>query len=350
VQRGGLASYFARRARRILPPYYAALLLSLLLIAGIPALQGPVSFEWTATQPALTWPAVVSHLLLVHNLFSATALKINSPLWTIATEWQLYFVFPLVLLPLWRRAGAVVTIVAALAVSLGFVAIFDRGTGAAPWFAGLFAMGMAAAARSSTTLTRSDLRFYGSAAVLIGAVYAAATAVLFIFVSHDQGGVGSHFRLFWAFDIAVGLGVACGLVFCAGAAEASAVVRLFSSRPLVWLGVISYSLYLIHDPFLALLRVGLAQLQLNPFAEFATLVATGVPVVLLVAYVFHLCVERPFLSRRAKRRLEMEQSAPRAKTDAGIAYQPAGTRAGEEVERQAARVTSRDTSVGGPRC
>lgn len=308
-QRGGLVSYLGRRARRILPPYYAALLLSLLLIKAIPALQEPISVEWSGSQPALTWSAITSHLLLVHNLSAATALKINSPLWTIATEWQLYFVFPLVLLPLWRKFGSAVTIVTVLALTLGGLWLLGRGDSAAPWFAGLFAMGMAAAARVSSPSPRQDHRIYGLVALSIGALYAVASALLSFAVFPDRGGIGTQYQLYWMFDVLVGSAVACGLVYCAKTGDASVVVRLFSSRPLVWLGVVSYSLYLIHDPLLALMRAGLARHDLQPLPAFAILVVIGVPLVLGASYVFHRCVERPFLSRRAKRRVQTEESS-----------------------------------------
>ena len=54
---------------------------------------------------------LISHLLLVHNLSSAWFHQINAPLWSVATEWQIYFLLPLILLPLFRRAGIAVTLV-----------------------------------------------------------------------------------------------------------------------------------------------------------------------------------------------------------------------------------------------
>src|SRR5678815_519667 len=104
--RGGFLGYIGRRAFRILPPYFAALGLSLLLIGYVPVLgQGGTRTIWDDSLPGLEIGAIVSHLLLVHNWFVAWSYQINGPLWSVASEWQIYFFFPLLLLPLRRRFG-----------------------------------------------------------------------------------------------------------------------------------------------------------------------------------------------------------------------------------------------------
>lgn len=75
--RGGVRLYLSRRARRILPPYYAALLLSLLPSALF-------------SRP-LTLASVLSHAVLLHNLDPRWCHDINMALWSVATEWQIYF-------------------------------------------------------------------------------------------------------------------------------------------------------------------------------------------------------------------------------------------------------------------
>src|SRR5581483_5580771 len=51
---GGFAGYISRRARRILPPYYVTLVVSLLLIWSVPALQRPSGTTWDDSLPAFT--------------------------------------------------------------------------------------------------------------------------------------------------------------------------------------------------------------------------------------------------------------------------------------------------------
>ena len=64
---GGLKTYAARRCRRILPAYYAALFFSLLPL--LPGLLGWPKTHWQSNAPvALTGGSVWAHLLLIQNL------------------------------------------------------------------------------------------------------------------------------------------------------------------------------------------------------------------------------------------------------------------------------------------
>ena len=91
--RTGVLEYLRRRALRILPPYFAAVILSVLVLATVGRLS------------EVSLGALVSHLLLVHNFSEHWIWSINPPLWSVAVEWQIYFAFPLVLLPIRRRFG-----------------------------------------------------------------------------------------------------------------------------------------------------------------------------------------------------------------------------------------------------
>jgi peptidoglycan/LPS O-acetylase OafA/YrhL len=68
----GLSAILHVVAFRILPPYFATLALSLLLIYFIPALrQADTGTIWDESLPALEPGAILSHLLLVHIGFPA---------------------------------------------------------------------------------------------------------------------------------------------------------------------------------------------------------------------------------------------------------------------------------------
>jgi peptidoglycan/LPS O-acetylase OafA/YrhL len=140
----GLASFLQRRAWRILPPYYAALIFSLLVLAIVPGMKTPHHCYSDCALPAFKTGTILSHVFLVHNLNADWYSKIDYPMWSVALEWQLYFVFALILLPVWRRFGHGMLI--AVAAALGF--------GVLPWvfkvehgcfhFTLLFAFGMLA--------------------------------------------------------------------------------------------------------------------------------------------------------------------------------------------------------------
>lgn len=76
-----LGRFWRRRARRILPPCYVALAVFLLLRA----------LAHRPTEPG----DILTHLLLIHNLFPQWLLSINGAWWTLALEAQFYLVFPL---------------------------------------------------------------------------------------------------------------------------------------------------------------------------------------------------------------------------------------------------------------
>src|SRR5579875_3373423 len=101
----GVWDYFKRRARRILPPYYAALSFSIMLLALYPSLQHPaLESPWSVALPPFVPMGTLAHILLLHNL-TPHGYKIDPPMWSVALEWQIYFLFPFLFLPLWRRFG-----------------------------------------------------------------------------------------------------------------------------------------------------------------------------------------------------------------------------------------------------
>lgn len=297
--RGGFKNYIGRRARRILPPYYAALVVFLLLIALVPVLQTPAQTAWDSKIP-VTWDALVSHLLLLHNIYPGWMFKIDGPMWSVATEWQIYFLFP-ALLVLWRRFGLGMAVGAALVVSiLPQVLLPSRFSFGwlHPWFFGLFALGLAGAvvvfspdpfwARMRRRLPWCVLAF-AAMALLLGSLLAA-----------------KHFALpDYLAETLVGLAVCTLTVYYALAEVRGAKVQGgtkpfglgFLGRPrVVFLGAFSYSIYLIHSPLLGLLNLWTLELPLSSDLRLLLMLTVGVPLALLCSYVFYALVERHFLT------------------------------------------------------
>ena len=111
---GGVAKFLWRRAFRVLPPYYAALGASMWLTLIIPGMRNPGTGYWSQAMPMWAWGTLLSHLLLFQNWSWAWAYKIDPPVWSMATESQIYLIFAFVLLPLTRRVGVAGTAVLAL--------------------------------------------------------------------------------------------------------------------------------------------------------------------------------------------------------------------------------------------
>ena len=302
--RGGFKNYLKRRAWRILPPYYAALLLTLLLIVVQPLAlhQADGNLDrWT----------VGSHLLMVHNFWDSWNHAINTPMWSVATEWDIYFLFPLLLLPAWKRFGSTALLSVAAVLSV-VPQMFGRPfiDWAAPWFILLFAMGMAAAAFSSkpglTPQRRTLLRRWsGCLAVACIPIFLACYALKSVI--YGRWPVWYHI----AADTTFGLEAMCVILFCVtqpraveqqAPAHIALVTRVAQSPVAVALGRFSYSLYLVHWPILVLAHAWMVRLGFSIRTTVVGMLLMTVPTV-AVAYGFYLLFERPFLATRKTREL-----------------------------------------------
>src|SRR4051794_3048483 len=131
----GLSRFARRRARRILPAYWAALAFSLAVawLVAPPPGQGLPDAK-----------SVVVNGLLVQNLVGAPSP--NRSFWSMAVEAQLYLVFPLLLLIV-RRWGAVAMVasVTLIVTAVGIVGPHTFVIQSPPDLAALFAVGILAA-------------------------------------------------------------------------------------------------------------------------------------------------------------------------------------------------------------
>jgi peptidoglycan/LPS O-acetylase OafA/YrhL len=291
----GIPNYIARRAWRILPPYFATLAGSLLLIAAMPVLETPTKTIWADSFPAFGFGPIVSHLLLIHNLSPAWATTINGPLWSVATEWQIYFFFPFLLLPIWRRFGAASTTLTAFALGAALTWLAPSAArSASSWYLGLFALGMCAAgidfaARPAELWLRERVPWRFVALGLLAAVLCGVTVL-----------IKYWFRFMPYSDALVGATTASALLYLTPHAlrtekQHPLPLRILQSRPLVALGRFSYSLYLTHLPIVALCYFGLHPLGLSAEAEMASLILLSLPLSVLFSYAFFWVFERRFV-------------------------------------------------------
>jgi peptidoglycan/LPS O-acetylase OafA/YrhL len=281
---GGVRGFIARRAKRILVPYYAALAISLALVALLPSIAEP-------TDPTFAPANVLAHVFLVHNWFEQYQWTIDGPLWTIAIEWQIYFVFALLLLPLWRRFGPALTV--AVAFGIGLLPVFAGYKFASPWFLGLFAFGMLAASINfapGKTYGPDEPGTWEKLALGLALVVAALTgAKIDAFTSPHP-----------LIETVLGLATAAFLVASTRrlqlGRESSFVTRVFEHPVSMKLGLFSYSIYLMHCPVLKALNLPIKDAQLSPVLSFALLIGVALPAALLFCYGFHRVFERPFMT------------------------------------------------------
>ncbi len=293
VLQGGAWLFFKRRARRILPPYYCALALSVLLVWTL--IGEKTGTHWDVCLP-VDAKAIWTHLLLLQDLFHDTSARINHVMWSISVEWRIYFLFPLLVL-MWRKVGSL------WATGLGVVASYllvrwfhfnGLNTGAFGMclqFVGLFALGMFGAGLAYSTNPRLlQLRqavpwFVFTAALLVAAI-----------LSREPRVFGGRALPWYLRDYLIGLFGTC-LIVMAASQPSDLLHRVLAWRPIVFLGTIGYSLYLMHAPFQqVLVQYVVAPLGLPPATSFLVLAVLGTPLVIGFSYGFYLLCERPFLN------------------------------------------------------
>jgi peptidoglycan/LPS O-acetylase OafA/YrhL len=271
-----LRRFAIKRAARIAPAYWVAMLGSFWLLAGTGH-----GYEVSASQLPL-------FAAFGQNYVGATEGKLDPPMWSLVVEVSFYAVLPLVgwLLVRAARRGRMVLACAGLAALglawglAGFVLAWpETAMDTLPTFLPVFACGMAAAALLHS---RAPSRAVWWALVVAGIGLVGANALW-----HHQGtGLTGHVVR----DLPAAIGFAA--VVAAVAARPPAVL---GSAPLRGLGTISYGLYLWHLPVLLWLRfTGLFGAGfVLPWVEVAVLSV-------LVAIASWLLVERPAIEAAAR--------------------------------------------------
>jgi peptidoglycan/LPS O-acetylase OafA/YrhL len=284
----GISAYARRRARRILPPYWAALAFSL----AVAWLIVPQPFRGV---PDLE--SVLVNGLLVQNIVGAPTP--NAAFWSIAVEAQLYLLLPVLLLLVRKRGAAAMVATVALVVAVvgvvgPHVARLDTFViESPPDLAALFALGIASAGIVSAGPARRSWPWPWVALAAAVPVFAAIAWL---------GSVWTLDNLYWV-DLALAPAIACLLVSLATGRPVS-LVRLLDTRPLRGLGSCSYSLYLTHAPIIAIVYglIVAGRLHQGP-AAFLVSLAIVLPLTIAFARGFAAVFEGRFRSRRPSRAL-----------------------------------------------
>ena len=313
-------AYGWRRAMRIVPAYWVAL-----VIVGV---AGATIAGYAAVFSAKGVPGYFG-LLQIYNANTAQG-GIN-PAWTLCVEVTFY-----AFLPLWAwlmrrlpRTGGVRGELAALAVlfaasvgwkllALGHADPNAFGISAAPWLEPLpayldqFALGMALAVLAAA---RRQLRIPPAACWAIGvaAFWALATRIGLHGSASDHLTTVSYLA---RHELNAVVAVALIAPVALGALRGRAA-RAFELRPIVFLGVVSYGIYLYHVGVLVFLfDHGIAPAGTGSRAAFLAIAATAS---ILLGWASHRIVERPCiaLGRRLadSRRRDVEAAVPDHMTD-----------------------------------
>jgi peptidoglycan/LPS O-acetylase OafA/YrhL len=300
--------FYTRRALRILPAYWASLVL--LLLAQPQFLQ------------ANQWANVLSHIFLVHNWNVTSYTAINTPYWTLAVESQFYLVLPGVAWLIWkwmrtnaehsrrRRWGVAIMFGLLIAISPAFTfiaAMFLKPNFPAvvPYLSAfeviaylcIFATGMVCsllyvavtesnAVGLPTLLVRRLCKIAGVAGIAILCGY-----ILYSVLGPPAG------WLSWVFEYLV-LGLGYGGILLGTVLGWDSWQRMLSWPALRFVGLISYSLYIWNWPLYERVVVPFA----SSFGSDRVALILGIILTALViipfAFVFYFIFERPFIHAR----------------------------------------------------
>ncbi|WNM36749.1 acyltransferase [Streptomyces sp. Li-HN-5-11] len=279
----GVARFLRRRAWRILPPYWAALAMSLIISRFVV----PASHHGT--------PGGAS--ILVYGLVAQDVFTVPTPngaFWSIGVETELYLLFPLLLLVRRRFSAAVLV----ACVTLPVIARGMTAAGASPvegdnrltpHLAPVFVAGIAGA---GVVVARDGVRRlpWGWFA-LLAAVPVLALAVV-------QGHVWTLNHYFWV-DLAIAPAMTM-LLAAVATGRPAILIRFLTTRPVRSLGDFSYSLYLIHLPIvMAVIRRAAPRFVSPGLPTFWFALGLALPVSVLGAWLFSQIFEMPFKRNRS---------------------------------------------------
>ena len=278
----GYWRFMLKRARRLLPPYWVALAVSIVLLELAPqqVATGPTGGAGEFAKGPVPFRSMVAFFLLLHDVVDVPSP--NSPLWSIAVEWHLYFLFPLLVLLGARfgmaRMAAGATLVG---VALHYALSGTSAIGTTPHFLGLFAFGIVAAYATA----QRPFAGGGRPSWARGLGWGTFTAGVLSFGVLARAEVGA--------DLLTGVLVAVAL-WMLGSTVTGDGPRTRTGRALGAVGLMSYSLYLTHSPVEKVVwKLGASRLDLTPVPALGVLLAGALPVALLAAFVLYRLVERP---------------------------------------------------------
>ena len=305
LERGdfSILRFYERRARRILPALFTV------IFCSIPP-------AWLALDPARFTDfseSIAATILFASNFlfwmesgyFDEDAE--NKPLlhtWSLAVEEQYYIFFPVMLFVLWRygRRSTLGTIVVLTLVSFGLCLWGARNASSANFYLLPFRMWELFVGSICAFWATSALSQRGNEA-LAGLGLAMVVASIFL-ISSDM-----------AFPGAVTLGPVIGTaLIILFARPGTRVARALSLKGMVWVGLISYSLYLWHQPIFALARLRLNNGRALDVPEMAVLIV----LTFILAFLTYRFIEQPF-RKRGRRGRRLLEARPRLFAVSGVA-------------------------------
>ncbi|MFN2612297.1 MAG: acyltransferase family protein [Solirubrobacterales bacterium] len=290
-----LGRYLKRRAARILPAYYFAVLGSFIL------------FSLTDARAHLP-PAEHLPLFAVfaQNYSASTFKTLDSPTWTLCIEAAFYLLLPVLAVALlriragWRFQAAVISGLVAIGIAWA-AATAALGAGVVwsnmlPVWLPYFAFGMAVALWIEYAQPRRIEPKRTGGLVALGMALVIANGALL-----GLAGEGSTAAVLVA-DLPAGAGFA--LITALALVGSGGAVAWTRMRWLIGVGIVSYGFYLWHMPLLILLY------DIHPAGGILSNLVIGLPLALLLGLLSWRLVERPALRASARRAVRRPDPVP----------------------------------------
>lgn len=308
----GVRSYGLRRFRRLFPPLALALAATALfdLIGGWVAPAGPLA---PAAARYLADPSYAVMTLVGNLLFQPSFLVppfgLNGPLWSLAFEFWFYALYPLMLLVLVRGGMRALVSIAAV-LSIGAIALLPSSiampgsdlrayqSGPAPWWIALVLLYWSVWVWGAMIAEAYARGWKAGDRTRLAAVIACAAALASLRIAPAVG-VEVPWRVH---DLLFGGVLALAVAFLM--VDPPDRVRAATdalARRLALLGDMSYSLYVLHLPWLVLLST----VWISAYGRLPAggeLMAVGVVSSLVLSLAGWFFVERHFMASRSTRR------------------------------------------------
>jgi peptidoglycan/LPS O-acetylase OafA/YrhL len=282
-------AFFAKRIARIVPPYYAAIVVIVLgvIVAGHFGIARP-----SAVARVFSPLSIVRQLLFLdHNVD-----LVNRSFWTLAVELRWYLAFPLLLLLYVRSERAFLALLAGCVIAFNFTQLRAVDIGTLPGFM----LGIVAA---DWHIRRHRLAAFSMLGLLISVDVALLlepfASVPSRFGTNDEAGFYVQTNAGWQL---------ASFFFVVAAGRFAWLRKLLEFPALCFIGLSAYGIYLVHQPIISMWDRN-AGANVSPLAN----VAVAIGLSLVGGLAFSYLAEHPFLTERVRTRLLAALQSPLAR-------------------------------------